>query len=443
MEEGEVKNSGMHFATFLYNAKETNVNPMRNSQTFSASTTNLCSGGPNGLTVASYQSAHGDIVSDGHTTLQPSQHQNSPFLGGHTILQFDENNGDGRDMVSQELLTPLSNLYASSHHFQTAINTPTAPHSVHNYSFTSGNRMPNTPEVAGQTIVFPVTAQQHVGDGGSKGPIMLYTHPGKYPPTPVNSPIFVVPQPIMTHMGHTLIVNHGACGEEGTTLGATVGLPAYQTTAHTFSNGTNALEMSMSRSISAAAGIPVSVSQCHARQEGALFLSAGQVRQEHFRPHLDMRAALSVQQVVNGRGKYDSSDVYARGRDGKMTDNGGALVESGSEDCSGMPFDKNLTDSATCRTQLMVNHIPHTLSVDEYRELFARCGELHRKHTKIIHDRVSGRCKGYGFVYYKSGESARQAIKTLDGYEIHGKALKVHYANQQCVIRDCDSYLGD
>ena len=42
---------------------------------------------------------------------------------------------------------------------------------------------------------------------------------------------------------------------------------------------------------------------------------------------------------------------------------------------------------------------------------------------------AGGASKGFGFVEYATAGEARAAITGLDGKDVHGQALKVHYAS--------------
>lgn len=105
----------------------------------------------------------------------------------------------------------------------------------------------------------------------------------------------------------------------------------------------------------------------------------------------------------------------------------------------GLPFNEDPVPIEVTKTQLLVNFIPQFLTDDEFRELFIPFGEIHKKPTKIIYDREARRAKGYGFVYYKDGRSTEAAIKTLNGFLLGGRMLKVRYAEQQRSSVDCDS----
>ena len=76
--------------------------------------------------------------------------------------------------------------------------------------------------------------------------------------------------------------------------------------------------------------------------------------------------------------------------------------------------------------QLIVNYLsPHVSSADLH-QLFAQFGPLDG--ARVIYDRASGLTRGYGFVYFKNAEDAQRSIETMNGFELHGKWLKVGYS---------------
>jgi RNA recognition motif-containing protein len=72
---------------------------------------------------------------------------------------------------------------------------------------------------------------------------------------------------------------------------------------------------------------------------------------------------------------------------------------------------------------LIINYIPTPVSEEELKQLFVQYGEV--ESARIILDRETGQPKGYGFVKFMSEESAQEAIRKMNGFEIHNKRLKV------------------
>ena len=49
---------------------------------------------------------------------------------------------------------------------------------------------------------------------------------------------------------------------------------------------------------------------------------------------------------------------------------------------------------------------------------------------RIVYDRETGRPKGFGFCEYQDPQSAQNAMRNLNGYEIAGRTLRVDSANR-------------
>ncbi|GFZ12156.1 glycine-rich RNA-binding protein 3 [Actinidia rufa] len=62
-------------------------------------------------------------------------------------------------------------------------------------------------------------------------------------------------------------------------------------------------------------------------------------------------------------------------------------------------------------------------------EAFNKYGEVIE--ARVILDRETGRSRGFGFVTYTSDEEASAAIQALDGQDLHGRRVKVNYANER------------
>lgn len=63
------------------------------------------------------------------------------------------------------------------------------------------------------------------------------------------------------------------------------------------------------------------------------------------------------------------------------------------------------------------------------RESFTEYGEVIE--ARIIHDRETGRSRGFGFVSFTSNEEAAAAIAAMDGKDLHGRPVHVNYATER------------
>ncbi|MDR7897442.1 RNA-binding protein [Thermosynechococcus sp. JY1334] len=80
--------------------------------------------------------------------------------------------------------------------------------------------------------------------------------------------------------------------------------------------------------------------------------------------------------------------------------------------------------------RLYVGNLPRELSREELEALFNQeVGEVGT--TKLITDRKTGKCRGFGFVTVESEEVADQVIEKLNGYTFKDNPLKIEKANDK------------
>ncbi|KAD4888889.1 hypothetical protein E3N88_20962 [Mikania micrantha] len=63
------------------------------------------------------------------------------------------------------------------------------------------------------------------------------------------------------------------------------------------------------------------------------------------------------------------------------------------------------------------------------REAFSAYGEVYE--ARVIMDRETGRSRGFGFVTFADPETASAAIQAMDQRELHGRTVRVNYANER------------
>jgi len=89
---------------------------------------------------------------------------------------------------------------------------------------------------------------------------------------------------------------------------------------------------------------------------------------------------------------------------------------------------------------LIINYLPPTWTENDVMHYFSPYGDI--ENCKVVIDLHTGKSKGYGFVKYKTKESATKAIEALNGYEIKNKKLKVAIARKHCKeIRNSNLYV--
>ena len=79
--------------------------------------------------------------------------------------------------------------------------------------------------------------------------------------------------------------------------------------------------------------------------------------------------------------------------------------------------------------KLYVGGLAYSVTEQELEALFATVGTV--TSTAVIKDRDSGQSKGFGFVEMANDTEAQEAIKTLNGKEVSGRAIMVNEARPQ------------
>jgi hypothetical protein len=76
--------------------------------------------------------------------------------------------------------------------------------------------------------------------------------------------------------------------------------------------------------------------------------------------------------------------------------------------------------------KLYVGNLPYSASDDSLKGVFDSAGTV--ESAKVIMDRETGRCKGFGFVEMSTDEEAEEAINKLNNADFEGRAMKVSEA---------------
>lgn len=77
--------------------------------------------------------------------------------------------------------------------------------------------------------------------------------------------------------------------------------------------------------------------------------------------------------------------------------------------------------------RLYVGNLSYTLKSEDLEEVFRQVGDV--TSVKVVTDRDTGRSKGFAFVEMATDDLGVQAIETLNGKEVGGRALRVTEAN--------------
>eukprot|EP00736_Rhodelphis_marinus_P005518 Rmarinus@m.22079 len=80
------------------------------------------------------------------------------------------------------------------------------------------------------------------------------------------------------------------------------------------------------------------------------------------------------------------------------------------------------------RCSVFVGNMPYDASESELLDIFKVAGPV--VHVRIMTDHKTGKSKGYGFVEFRDPETARSALRNLNGHEYRGRRLRVDLGKQ-------------
>lgn len=78
---------------------------------------------------------------------------------------------------------------------------------------------------------------------------------------------------------------------------------------------------------------------------------------------------------------------------------------------------------------IYIGNLHFKMDEAELRQIFEAYGEV--SSAKIIIDKATGRSKGFGFVEMPNDADASNALTSLDGKEVNGRALKATEARER------------
>lgn len=79
--------------------------------------------------------------------------------------------------------------------------------------------------------------------------------------------------------------------------------------------------------------------------------------------------------------------------------------------------------------RLYIGGLVDDITTPELKEVFEEFGEI--IDAKVITDRYTGRCRGFGFITFKNDKDAMTAIEEADGGELDGRTIKVREAKEK------------
>lgn len=87
--------------------------------------------------------------------------------------------------------------------------------------------------------------------------------------------------------------------------------------------------------------------------------------------------------------------------------------------------------------RLYVGNLPEELDRQALEELFTSAGEVIS--TKVIRDRKTGKCRGFGFVTVNTQEQAEQYIEKFNGHSFGEVSLRIEIAQPRDKGEETDS----
>ncbi|XP_075480423.1 uncharacterized protein LOC142521114 [Primulina tabacum] len=80
-------------------------------------------------------------------------------------------------------------------------------------------------------------------------------------------------------------------------------------------------------------------------------------------------------------------------------------------------------------SKLFIGGLSYSTDDMSLTETFSKYGEV--AEARVIVDRDTGKSRGFGFVTYATVDDASAAIQALDQQELHGRRIRVDYANDR------------
>lgn len=78
-------------------------------------------------------------------------------------------------------------------------------------------------------------------------------------------------------------------------------------------------------------------------------------------------------------------------------------------------------------SKLFIGGLSYSTDDQSLKDAFSGFGDV--VDSKVITDRDTGRSRGFGFVSFDSEDSASSALSAMDGQPLHGRNIRISYAN--------------
>jgi RNA recognition motif-containing protein len=80
-------------------------------------------------------------------------------------------------------------------------------------------------------------------------------------------------------------------------------------------------------------------------------------------------------------------------------------------------------------SKIYVGNLNFRITEDSLRNSFSNFGEI--TDLRMIRDRETGNFKGFAFITYGTEEAAKDAIASMNGKDLDGRALRVNLAEEK------------
>jgi RNA-binding protein 39 len=82
--------------------------------------------------------------------------------------------------------------------------------------------------------------------------------------------------------------------------------------------------------------------------------------------------------------------------------------------------------------RLYIGNVHFNIGEEDLRAVFEPFGEI--EHVSLQIDGDTGRSRGFGFVQFKDAAHAREALETMNGFELAGRAIRVGFGNDNVKV---------
>ncbi|XP_057480319.1 glycine-rich RNA-binding protein 4, mitochondrial [Actinidia eriantha] len=102
-------------------------------------------------------------------------------------------------------------------------------------------------------------------------------------------------------------------------------------------------------------------------------------------------------------------------------------LRGGSRLCSSSPLARWLVSRHSC-SKLFVGGLSYDTNETVLKDAFGQHGEIIE--VKVICNHVTGKSKGYGFVWFNSETAASTALREMNGQLLDGRTVRIEHAHK-------------